>query len=50
LVNGGAQIEQFVLGMEQMPIPIDDEALVISDNADVYGTVADLWKRRPVSP
>ena len=41
----GAQVEQFVLGLERMPIPIDDEALVISDNADIYGTVADMCKR-----
>jgi hypothetical protein len=27
-------------GLEQMPM--DDEALVISDNADIYGTVRDL--------
>jgi hypothetical protein len=31
-----------------MPVPIDDEALVISDNADIFGTVADLWKRSGV--
>src|SRR6266404_977974 len=47
LAKSGAQIEQFVLGLERMPIPIDDEALVISDNADIYGSVADLWKRKP---
>src|SRR5260370_6363782 len=41
LAESGAQIEQFVLGLERMPIPIDDEALVISDNAHLYGTVAD---------
>jgi hypothetical protein len=50
LASGGVQVEEFVLGLDQMPIPIDDEALVISDNADIYGRVADLWKRRTVSP
>jgi len=49
LAESGVQIEQFVLGLERMPIPIDDEAIVISDNADIYGTVADLWKRRTVT-
>jgi hypothetical protein len=28
-----------------MPIPVEDEALVVSDNADIYGTVADIWER-----
>jgi len=46
LAEAGAAVGQFVRGLEQMPIPIDDEALVISDNADVYGTVADMWHRR----
>lgn len=46
LAQPGAQVDQFVLGLERMPIPIDDEALVISDNADIYGTVADVCKRR----
>jgi len=46
LSQTGASVEQFVLGLEQMPIPIDDEALVISDNADIYGTVTDIWQRR----
>ena len=45
LAEPGSSIEQFLQGLEQMPIPIDDEALVVSDNADVYGTVADVWKR-----
>jgi hypothetical protein len=40
------RVEQFVRGLEQMPIPIDDEALVVSDNADIYGTVTDIWQRR----
>src|SRR6478735_6506230 len=45
LAEAGATVEQFVRGLEQMPIPIEDEALVISDNADIYGTVADVWQR-----
>jgi len=46
LAQPGASVEQLIRGMEQMPIPIDEEALVISDNADIYGTVADISQRR----
>lgn len=46
LADAGPQVEQFVRGLEQMPMPIDEEALVVSDNADIYGTVRDLWQRR----
>jgi hypothetical protein len=46
MAQPGASVEQFIRGLEQMPIPIDDEALVISDNADIYGTVADISQRR----
>jgi hypothetical protein len=46
LSKPGEPVEQFLRALEQMPIPIDDEALVISDNADIYGTVADVWLRR----
>ncbi|HWB04497.1 MAG TPA: hypothetical protein VG796_15825 [Verrucomicrobiales bacterium] len=38
-------LKQLLTGLEQMPMPIDDEALVVSDNGDIYGTVADLWQR-----
>jgi hypothetical protein len=46
LTKPGNSVEQFLSGLEQMPIPIDDDALVISDNADLYGTVGDIWLRR----
>jgi len=45
LSQPGASLQQFINGLEQMPLPIDDEALVISDNADIYGTVADVLQR-----
>ena len=45
LSRPGTAVEQLVKGLEQMPIPIDDEALVISDNADIYGTMADILGR-----
>lgn len=44
LETPGKAVEQFIRGMEQMPVPVEDEALVISDNADIFGTVADLWQ------
>lgn len=46
LAKTGDAIEQFLRGLEQMSVPIEDEALVISDNADIYGTVTDIWERR----
>ena len=45
LASATPSLRQFLTGLEQMPIPIDDSALVVSDNADIYGTVADLWER-----
>jgi hypothetical protein len=46
LAKAGTSVEQFLRGLERMPIPIDDEALVVSDNADIYGTVVDVAQRR----
>jgi hypothetical protein len=40
-----SSLRQLLTGLEQMPMPIDDSALVVSDNADIYGTIADLWER-----
>ena len=45
LAQPGDAVRQLRSGVEQMPIPIDEDALVISDNADIYGTVSDLWNR-----
>jgi hypothetical protein len=45
LARPGAAVEQLRRGLAQAPIPIDDDALVISDNADIYGIVADLSYR-----
>lgn len=39
------KISQFVAGMMQLPIPVQENALVISDNADIYGTLTDLIDR-----
>jgi hypothetical protein len=45
LAAPGAKLDQFLFGLSQLPIPLKDEALVVSDNADNYGTVADLFER-----
>src|SRR4051794_23658726 len=45
LASPTKSLRQLLAGFDQMPVPIDDSALVISDNADIYGTVADLWER-----
>lgn len=46
LAKAGPAVEQLTCALENLPIPLDDEALVISDNADLYGTMTDLWHRR----
>lgn len=46
LAQSGKQLAQFLRGMEQIPIRIPDETLVISDNGDLYGTLADLFERQ----
>lgn len=45
LAGKGPAVQQLVRGLEQVPVPLDDSALVISDNADIYGTVGDLFGR-----
>ncbi|PWU10725.1 MAG: hypothetical protein C5B50_24840 [Verrucomicrobia bacterium] len=45
LANTGPAVRQFVRGLEQLPIPVDDDALIISDNGDIYGTLTDLFRR-----
>lgn len=39
------KLDQFLKGISRLPVPLADEALVVSDNADIYGTVADLIQR-----
>lgn len=45
LATAGDRLDQFLRGIAQLPIPLQDEALVVSDNADLYGTIADLFHR-----
>ncbi len=50
LVNSPESINQLLLGLERLPVPLHGEALVISDNADIYGTIRDLQYRAARDP
>lgn len=41
----GPSLTQLLAGLMQLPIPLDRDALVVSDNADIYGTFEDLLHR-----
>ncbi|GAB2197374.1 hypothetical protein [Sessilibacter sp. MAH4] len=45
LSENSQQINQFIKGLSQLPVPLEDSALVISDNGDIYGTVKDVHGR-----
>ena len=45
LATPGPAVVQLVRGMRQVPVPLADDAIVLSDNADLYGTVTDLEDR-----
>jgi hypothetical protein len=45
LAHPGEKLDQFLRGMSQLPVPLRTDALVISDNGDLYGTLADLRHR-----
>lgn len=45
LAAAGASLDQLLLGLDRLPVPLDADALVVSDNADVYGTLDDLRVR-----
>ncbi|WP_395752492.1 hypothetical protein [Prosthecobacter sp.] len=45
LATATPALRQLLTGLDQMPIPIDATALIISDNADLYGSLTDLWTR-----
>ena len=40
------KIEQFLKGISEIPLPIDKNTLVISDNGDIYGSINDIEKRQ----
>ncbi|GAA1984189.1 hypothetical protein [Catenulispora subtropica] len=45
LAAAGPALTQLLRGVDRLPVPLDSDALVISDNADIYGTVDDLRSR-----
>jgi hypothetical protein len=45
LAQAGPHLRQFLVGLRRVPVPVSDDAVVISDNADIYGTVSDLEER-----
>lgn len=50
LVENHAAIEQLLTGLERLPVPVDSSTLVVSDNADIYGTITDLYERAGLAP
>ena len=45
LAYDAKKISQFLDGTSQLPVPTAEDALVISDNGDIYGTIADMESR-----
>jgi hypothetical protein len=45
LAFAGPKLTQFLRAMRQVPVPVADDTIVISDNADIYGTLLDLEER-----
>jgi putative acetyltransferase len=45
LAVAGEKLDQLLAGLSRLPVPLRDDALVISDNGDMYGTVAGLYER-----
>jgi hypothetical protein len=50
LATPGPQLDQMLAGLSRLPVPLQGEALVVSDNGDLYGTVADLFTRAQRGP
>jgi hypothetical protein len=46
----GVSLTQFLQGLDQVPVRLRDDALVISDNGDLYGTISDLKIRFAQTP
>lgn len=45
LAEPGKKLTQFLRGAQQLPVTIREDALVISDNGDIYGALNDLIER-----
>jgi hypothetical protein len=46
LATPGPTLNQFLLGIGTVPVPLSMDAIVVSDNADLYGTLTDLAERQ----
>lgn len=45
LLSQTSKITQLLDGLEQLPVPLHDNALVISDNGDIFGILSDVQAR-----
>ncbi len=45
LAAAGPKLTQLLRGIAALPVPLSPKALVVSDNADIFGTVDDLIAR-----
>jgi hypothetical protein len=45
LAHDAVKMGQFLDGMSQLPFPLSEDALVVSDNGDIYGTMGDVEGR-----
>jgi hypothetical protein len=45
LVASLAHLTQLLDGLSQLPVPLHDNALVISDNGDIFGSLEDIKER-----
>jgi len=43
VLSNGNLLEQIITAIENFPIPIDDTAIAMDNNANIIGTVADLY-------
>ncbi|WP_299247422.1 hypothetical protein [uncultured Aquimarina sp.] len=43
------KIKQFLTGIKEIPLPVADTTLVISDNGDIYGTITDIEERLEIT-
>lgn len=49
LYNNSQKMQQFLTGINQLPLPIYEQTLVVSDNGDIYGTIEDIEERLAAS-
>lgn len=45
LSNNVEKMQQFLTAINEIPVPIYEDALVVSDNGDIYGTIDDIEER-----